>query len=147
MRPTITDIKSNFQMKRDLWNRRRKMSSDERGSVTIEFVLWVPVFVFILALTIDSSMIFVTQSNMWSVTRDTTRHMSTGLYTDGEAEVYASRLVEKWGQTPSISTTSDSQFVSVSMSIPISEVVPFNVIGAFTNGSIVTQLTQRVEPR
>ncbi len=43
---------------------------DETGAVTIEFVLWVPIFVGLLVFVTDASIIYLTHSDMWSVTRD-----------------------------------------------------------------------------
>ncbi len=51
---------------------------DEKGAVTIEFVLWVPIFVGLFVLVTDASIIYLTHSEMWSVARDTTRRMTTG---------------------------------------------------------------------
>ena len=38
---------------------------DESGATTVEFVLWVPVFMFILMITVDVSLLFLRQSNLW----------------------------------------------------------------------------------
>ena len=54
---------------------------DEKGAVTIEFVLWVPIFVGLFVLVTDASIIYLTHSEMWSVARDTTRRMTTGQIT------------------------------------------------------------------
>ena len=54
---------------------------DEKGAVTIEFVLWVPIFVGLFVLVTDASIIYLTHSEMWSVARDTTRRMTTGQFT------------------------------------------------------------------
>ncbi len=43
---------------------------DEKAAVTIEFVLWVPIFVGLLVFVTDASIIYLTHSEMWSVARD-----------------------------------------------------------------------------
>jgi len=50
---------------------------DEMGAVTIEFVLWVPIFASLLVFVTDASIIYMTHSEMWNVARDTSRRMST----------------------------------------------------------------------
>ena len=63
---------------------------DEKGAVTIEFVLWVPIFVGLFVLVTDANIIYLTHSEMWSVARDTTRRMTTGqITTRAEAADYA----------------------------------------------------------
>lgn len=58
---------------------------DERGSQSIEFVLWVPVFVALLTIVIDATTLYDTHSEMWNVARDTARRMVTGLITSEQA--------------------------------------------------------------
>ncbi len=63
---------------------------DETGAVTIEFVLWVPIFVGLLVFVTDASIIYLTHSEMWNVARDTTRRMTTEqITTVAEARDYA----------------------------------------------------------
>jgi Flp pilus assembly protein TadG len=63
---------------------------DDRGSQTIEIVLWIPIFVALLVIIIDASMLYLTQTEMWNVARDTARRMTTGvLKTEVDAQVYA----------------------------------------------------------
>ena len=63
---------------------------DDRGSQTIEFVLWLPITVALLIIIIDASMLYLTHTEMWNVARDTARRMTTGvLATEDLAEAYA----------------------------------------------------------
>jgi Flp pilus assembly protein TadG len=52
---------------------------DERGSQSIEFVLWVPIFVGLLVIVIDASSLYITQTEMENVARDTARRIVKGL--------------------------------------------------------------------
>ena len=61
---------------------------DERGSQSIEFVLWVPVFVALLVIVIDASTLYLTQTEMENVARDTARRIIKGL-PPNLAEVHA----------------------------------------------------------
>lgn len=125
----------------------KRFVKDETGSVTIEFVLWVPVFVLILAITVDASILFLTQANLWSIARDTTRFMATGLLSDVGAEAYALDRMAAWGANTTIIASRDANLVSLSMSVPISDVSPFNIVGSFTSGNIGIALDQHIEPR
>ena len=63
---------------------------DETGAVTIEFVLWVPIFIGLFVFVTDASIIYLTHSEMWSAARDTTRRMTTGEITSrAQARDYA----------------------------------------------------------
>ena len=59
--------------------------SDQTGAITIEFTTLVPAFVLILVFFIDSSIIYLTRSEMYSVARDAARRMSTEELTTPQA--------------------------------------------------------------
>jgi Flp pilus assembly protein TadG len=52
---------------------------DERGSQSIEFILWIPIFVGLLIIVMDATTLYITQTEMENVARDTARSMIKGL--------------------------------------------------------------------
>jgi len=80
--------------RREAWKWGEAMRSvmhflrDERGSQSIEFVLWVPIFVAILVIVVDASTLYITQTEMENVARDTARRMVKGLPA-AQAEIHA----------------------------------------------------------
>ena len=65
---------------------------DDKGNQTIEFVLWLPIIVSLMVIITDASILYLTQTEMWNVARDTARRLSTGqLPTEGAAVVYANQ--------------------------------------------------------
>jgi Flp pilus assembly protein TadG len=52
---------------------------DDRGSQSIAFILWVPIFVALLVIVIDAATLYITQTEMENVARDTARRMIQGL--------------------------------------------------------------------
>ena len=63
---------------------------DDRGSQTIEFVLWLPIIGALLVIISYASILYTTHTEMWNVARDTARRMTTGvLATEDLAVAYA----------------------------------------------------------
>jgi len=52
---------------------------DDRGSQSIEFILWIPIFVGLLIIVMDATTLYITQTEMENVARDTARRMIKGL--------------------------------------------------------------------
>lgn len=127
---------------------------DQRGSSTVEFVIWIPLFVFFLAATIDASMLYLTQTEMWNVARDTARRVTTGqLPTEQAAKDYAAELLTIGGNTYWIVPTIDqpNQEVTVRIGTFIHDADAFGVFGWFGQQGILTeslesQVTMRLEP-
>lgn len=61
---------------------------DDRGSQSIEFILWVPIFVALLIIVMDASTLYITQTEMENVARDTARRIIKGL-PPAQAETHA----------------------------------------------------------
>lgn len=67
------------------WAKSSRFLRDERGSATIEFVLWVPVFVVLLIATTDATILYLSHTEMWNVSRDIARRLAVGDITEAQA--------------------------------------------------------------
>ncbi len=122
---------------------------DDSGSTTVEFVLWVPVFLVILALTVDVSLMFLRQSNMWHVARDTVRQVSLRqLTTEAQATTYATEHATYSGDVPNVVVNIDrtNQYAQVRISVPIKSAGVFGVLNIGGENDLVAVVTQRLEP-
>ncbi len=133
----------------------RSFRAEEGAGVTVEFVLWVPVFLIILALTVDVSMMFLRQANIWYVARDTARQMSihrldsTVVVSDGytEAELYARDRASFAGDVPTVDAYVTSLGdVFVQIEVPIETVGVFGVLQIGAGSNLKAAVTQRLEP-
>jgi Flp pilus assembly protein TadG len=120
---------------------------DEKGAVTIEFVLWVPIFVGLLVFVTDASIIYLTHSEMWNVARDTTRRMTTEQITStAEARDYAAAHLFLGNRTYVI----DSYFggeMNVTIAIGLDGAAVFGFFFEPILGeSLVASVTMRREP-
>lgn len=124
----------------------RFRKSDE-GSASIEFVLWVPTMMFIMMLAIDASLLFMSQSNYWSISRDTARLVARHAITSEEAEAYAKmQAVNKKG-SPDATVSINGQSVTVLLSAPASSLTAFNLFSFASPYQISAATTQAIEPK
>jgi len=54
--------------------------ADERGTATVELVVWIPFFLLMLLLIVDASVFYWRYTAMWDTTRDIARQISVGRY-------------------------------------------------------------------
>lgn len=66
-----------------------RLLRSERGSVTVEHVLWFPIFAVMISLAAEASMAFHTQARLWDVARDLARLSATGQITPEQAQTVA----------------------------------------------------------
>ena len=120
---------------------------DEKAAATIEFVLWVPIFVGLFVLVTDASIIYLTHSEMWSAARDTTRRMTTGEITPrAQARDYAAAHLFLSSRTYVIDPDFGGE-MNVTLTIGLDDAVIFGYFFEQVLGrSLVASVTMRREP-
>lgn len=126
----------------------KHFSRSTRGVLTVEFVIWIPVLLVILAFTADACKLYLTQADMWDVARDTARRISTGQYcSTADAEAYArSQLLYKLTYRFAI-VKGASEVVEIST--PIADASVFGAlasIGGFAAKTLSAKVTMPAEP-
>ncbi len=120
----------------------------EKGAVTIEFVLWVPIFVGLFVFVTDASIIYLTHSEMWSAARDTTRRMTTGeITTKAEARDYTAARLFLGSRTYVIDPELASSDLNITIAIGLDDAAIFGFFFKPILGqSLVASVTMRKEP-
>ena len=124
-----------------------KFCRNESGSVTIEFVLWLPLALFLVLLAVDATFAFVGLSNMWQVSRETARVLSRYGMSDSDAIATAEAAGSFIGNTPTVSIAYNSGDVVVAMSMPAAGLTPFGIFGWTPSQNITTVVSHTMEPK
>jgi len=133
---------------------------DDRGSQTIEFVLWLPIIGALLVIISYASILYSTHTEMWNVARDTARRMTTGVFDvdkvlDEDAAIaYAqSQLIhyEFFGSGYDVTTTEDTvaETMTVVITLGVSDgSFDAGFFGAFSlvGGTMAARVVMRAEP-
>lgn len=127
--------------------RRGWFRGDERGGVTVEFVLWAPVFAALIAGATDITLAFMNQSNFWNVARDTARIVSRHAMDASEAKAYAESNAIFANAKPTAEVTIDTAEVIVTITAPATTIDAFGIFGIFKDTTIKAEVRHRLEPR
>ena len=125
----------------------RRFSEDEDGSHTIEFVLWVPIFILILSLVVDVCFLFLAQSRMFDVASDATRRLAIRQMTEAEAETYAETNASFRGAaadaTPSC--PSNSGYCEITIELNSADVAVTGILGLLSSEKLTATVRQLQE--
>ncbi len=124
---------------RILWLKASQFLRDEHGSATIEFVIWVPLYVVLLVAVTDASILYLTHTEMWNAARDTARRMSVGALTAADAPDRAGEMLLLSGRSYTVAA-SDAGPVMVEISVNVGDASIFG----FFKPVLGRQLTARV---
>ncbi|MGZ9810550.1 TadE/TadG family type IV pilus assembly protein [Pseudoroseicyclus sp. H15] len=120
----------------------RAFRDREDGSVTVEYVMWVPVIFFVFGITVDATMLMQKQSQFFVAARDASRQVAVGALTDAEAQSQlAARFPGVGGLDARVTTSGD--FVTTSISAPFSAFTLF--ADAIKDGTVVAEVSMLVE--
>ncbi len=108
----------------------------EAGSGTIETVLWVPVFVLIIGLIADTSLIFGRQAEALRVVQDANRALSLGRLSDvAAAEAYVLNAIAEISPNATVVTEVVNGIIITRLQMPASDL---SATGVFATFSTVT---------
>ena len=119
--------------------------SDERGSVTIEFVLWVPLFSLLLMVASDASFMYLTMTRMENAARDAARQVSIGrLATDSVGTYVATGLDD--GPYSVSAECSTTDYACIRITRTVDSIVTFGVLSSLIGTSVGAETKMRLEP-
>jgi Flp pilus assembly protein TadG len=125
-----------------------RFARDNSGGVTVEFVIWLPFFFLIMALIVEVSLLLLTQSNMWTVARDTARRIATHEFDQAAAEAHATSAMTFGGHTYTIAADATGPDISVTITTSVRDVLLFTYgpMSAFGGTPLVAEVILREEP-
>ena len=119
---------------------------DEDGAVSVEFVLWLPVFLAVMVLIVDTTLVYSAEARLWDAARDATRQLSLYQLSEDEVEDYVRENAIGLNGTLTVTASDTGPDVWVQITMPMSDVAVFDVFNLLENPIIAARVTQRAEP-
>lgn len=121
----------------------RKRLENDAGGATVEFVLWLPVFMLIVALIVDATLLLQTQSRFFDVARTASRQVALGIMNEAEAENY---VLEAFGNngsfSASVATDKTGNLVTTTIEVPFSKIMIMSSnVSAFGGASLSASIS------
>lgn len=122
---------------------------DERGSATMEIVLWMPFFLFLVFLTVDASLLYWRHGEMWNVARDVARTIAAGSLDPTNSANVTAFTTERLGVNNVTVLTAphpDGKSIIVTVRRDPDFLTTFSVFANLLGGDITATVVMRVEP-
>ena len=122
----------------------KRFKSDESGTATIESVLWLPLFFYLLLLVVDVSFIFFGKAQILQDSHDGNRALSTGsLGNAAEAQSFITNAISDFSANATVTTVIDNgtSIVTTTINVPATDLMAIGYVPVFnsTNIQIVAQ--------
>lgn len=133
-------------MKMSVQHYLRTNHANEDGGVSVEFMLWVPVFVALMTGAVDVGTIFTYKTNYWGVARDTARQVARHAMSQSEAETYAQTKATYSGIAPETTVTISATDVTVTLLGQADTIASFGIFKILDGAEISATVTYALEP-
>lgn len=104
----------------------RRFLRDERGNATIEFVIWIPWFMFLLLMVADASFLYLDMTRMENAARDGARRLSTGQYDTTNVDTAVLKNLPVANTYTISSNCSTAEYACVAIYRPVNQILAFN---------------------
>ncbi|MDA9865093.1 pilus assembly protein [bacterium] len=114
----------------------KRFSTVEDGAITVESILWVPVYAFFFAFIVDVSLLFHSQTQVQRVLQDVNRLASTGfLVTEAEVEDRVRASLNHMTTSATVESTIDSatNLITTTATVPAGDLMAVGIVSKFTN--------------
>lgn len=125
-----------------------KFATASEGAITMEGVLWVPVYVFFFGFIADTSLLFNGQAQAQRAIQDLNRLASYGYYrTEGEVEERGRVVLGHLSSDVSVDATIDpaTHTIRTTATIPASDLMAVGLIAKFTDIQITVGAQHVIE--
>ncbi len=120
---------------------------DERGSATIEFVLWVPVFVIILVAATDATVLYLHHTEMWNVSRDVARRVAVGDMSEADAAAAVQNDMFLYSRAYTVATSNPTSLdVQIMIQTSVADASVFGFFEPIMDRYLTAMVTMRREP-
>lgn len=117
-------------------NMIRKFFVKEDGGITVEGVLWIPVYVFFFGFIADVSLMFNSQTQVQRALQDVNRLASSGfLVTEEEVEDRIQAVIGHLTTRATVDTTFDTAngVVTTTATVPASDLMAIGLVSTFAS--------------
>jgi Flp pilus assembly protein TadG len=104
------------------------------GAATIEFVLWLPLILFLFGLIADTAMIYSGRAQVLRVVQDANRAMSVGRIREtDDVQTFITSRIEEIAPNAVVETLLTDGVISSTVDIPASDFMSTNLVGMFSS--------------
>ncbi len=129
------------------WPTVSQFLRDEHGSATIEFVLWVPIFVVILVAATDATVLYLHHTEMWNVSRDVARRVAVGDMSEADAAAAVQSDMFLYSRAYTVATSNPTDLdVQIMIQTSIADASVFGFFEPIMGRYLTARVTMRREP-
>ncbi|AWB47714.1 hypothetical protein HYN69_03645 [Gemmobacter aquarius] len=123
-----------------------KFRRDDRGSFTVEALIWLPIFVVVMCMTADTAMIYAKQSQVMRVVQDANRAYAVGKFADAAStQNYILGLVRPMSPGATAVSSLANGIITTTVTMPARELMATGMLPMLGSATVRVVLQQMKE--
>lgn len=121
----------------------KRFATSRDGSSSIEAAIWMPIFMGLILVIANTSLVFYGQSQAMRIVQDGNRAFSVGrLTTEEETEVFIAERLATLSENPVVETVLHQGVIYTTVQLPVEDLAHIGNLGMFSeyNVSVASQL-------
>lgn len=125
-----------------------RFGKDDRGSITVEFVLWTPILFGFILMIADVSLAFMQQARLLDISREAARIVARHGLDEAGAEQFAVKQARMGNEGFDVSVQIDPEAntVTVTFLVDIQDLAPLGFLRTIQSDQVVIQTVNAIEP-
>lgn len=120
---------------------------EDSGSVSIEYVLWLPLFILLVFTIVDVSLMFTANARMWDAAREGARRMAIHNMTPEQTATYIEEKLSTEKRTYEVTTNDSGNEVDINVQIGFRDAAVFgHMMGDADWGKLSANVIMLKEP-
>jgi len=129
--------------RKSAWSRRL---ADESGSASIEAVIWMPVFILLIAIVFDASMIFMNRAHILRAVQDANRAYAVGRLDSTDATEDAIRQgAARFGAAVEVTSSRAGDIIESVVTVPAGSLSAVGLFQPFSGLTLTVYAHHLVE--
>lgn len=116
---------------------------EQDGNVTIESVLWLPLYFVLFMLAVDTTSLMANETRMWTVASDSSRLVALGVLSEAEAEEHAK--LQAGSLDYNVTVSKNASTVTTDITMLFNEAAGTGFLTSL-DSSLSVSSTYRIEP-
>lgn len=124
----------------------RRFARGERGSVTAEMVLWIPVFAYLLCIIADTALVYGKQARALRVLQDANRNFAVGRFADeATTRTYIQTTVRTFAPDATASVVVVDGIIQSQVIMPVNGLTATRLVPLLRNFNVTVSMQQMRE--
>lgn len=123
---------------------KKRIERSNYGLHNIEAIIWMPIFLLVLAIAVNSAMVNYNESKLLRVVQNANHLLAVGeLTSEAETEDFIIAKLSEFSKRVVVESVVDQGLIVTTLRVPVSDIMPTGLANGIYSGTVLTVSAQQ----